>query len=112
IAQPNSGRIARSPGTVPRMRPMACSMSSSPRARASPPLWSTASGKASPVPRMSAIVRPLSQLDHRSGDLHAARAELDRRRPAFDRHLGIALHADLGLSLDGDVLAVDFEGLG
>src|SRR6185437_5289885 len=108
-AQPNSGRIGRSPGAVPRMSRIACSMSVTPWASASTPRWSACSGKESPDPIRSAIA-PSSQADHRAADRDPAGADLDRGRAAFDRHRLHALDRDVahvGLDADVALLALD-----
>src|SRR6185312_4646261 len=110
-AHPNSGRIGRSPGAVPRISPIACSMSSSARASAIPPRWSTPSGKESPEPRMSDTRHHLSEGDHRAADLHAGTRQLDLGGAAFQRERRRALEVELRLSLDADVLTLDLERL-
>src|SRR6185437_1034432 len=117
-AQPNSGRMGRSPGAVPRMRRMACSMSLTPWASASTPRWSACSGNESPDPIRSAIACS-SQADHRAADGDAARADLDRGAAALDRHRLRALDRDpahVGLDADVALLALDrvalLRGLG
>src|ERR1700744_4331962 len=108
-AQPNSGRMGRSPGAVPRMSRIACSMSVTPWARASTPRWSACSGKESPDPIRSAIASS-SQADHRAADGDAAGADLDRGAAALDRHGLRALDRDVahvGLDADVALLALD-----
>src|SRR4051812_6297616 len=118
-SQPNSGRIGRSPGAVPRMISSACSMSVSPVAMATAPRWSTDSGKARPDPSTSDIPpSKLSDVDRGAGDRDAACRELDLRRAALQRKAHLALDGHVGaLTLDrdgvGDVerqVAVDGHG--
>src|SRR5262249_21211981 len=137
MPQPNSGRIGRSPGAVPRMISIASPTSSSPVESANAPRWSTRSGKAMPVPRISVIRLPSSEHDRRSRDREGAggrhvdlrRAALDRdpgraldgqRRPclhadaraALDRHLALRLLGDLAGRLELEVLvALDLDVL-
>src|ERR1700759_1980498 len=111
IAHPNSGRIGRSPGAVPRITPSACSMSSRPPTSASAPRWSTGSGNAKPEPRMSEVATCSPERDHRSADLNACAGELDLRAAALQRHGRRALDVDLGLALDRHVLTVDLKRL-
>src|SRR5205823_693465 len=99
-AQPNSGRIGRSPGAVPRMIAIACSTSVSPVAIATAPRWSTERGNASPEPRTSDIASNLlPDRDGRAGDGHAAGRDLDLRWPALQRHAHHALDRHVGLRL-------------
>src|SRR4051794_25457630 len=122
--QPNSGRIGRSPGAVPRMSWIACSMSCSSRASAIPPRRSTASGKASPEPMISDTGKTLSEVDQSAGDIDRGLAlnvhgralerqdsgRLDTDRGALDRDRRARLHVDrLGLRLGG---AGDLVGVG
>ncbi len=60
--QPNSGRIGRSPGAVPRISWIAWSMSCSSRASAMPPRRSTWRGNARPEPMISVTCRPYPRL--------------------------------------------------
>src|ERR1700753_3825699 len=117
-AQPNSGRMGGSPGAVPRMSRIACSMSVTPWASASTPRWSACSGKESPDPIRSAIASS-SQADHRTADGDAAGAYLHRGAAAFDGHRLRALDRDVahvGLDADVALLALDrvvlLRGLG
>src|SRR5690349_20580098 len=96
--QPNSGRIGRSPGAVPRMSWMACSMSCSSWASAMPPRRSTWSGNASPDPMISVTSSTLTDVDDRALEVQRGRAlDVDRRAlerergGGLDRH-GRALH--------------------
>src|SRR5690349_7889246 len=112
ISQPNSGRIGRSPGAVPRITVSACSMSSRPPTSASAPRWLTVSGNAKPEPRMSDFATCSPKRDHRPADLHSRAGELDLRAAAFQCHCGRALDLDLRLALDRHVLPVDLKRLG
>src|ERR1700755_839003 len=112
-AQPNSGRIGRSPGAVPRIKRMACSMSLTPCARARTPRWSAWRGKESPDPIRSAIASS-SQADHRTADGDAARTDLDRGTAALHRHRLRALDRDVApgrLAAHVALLALDRVGL-
>src|SRR6478735_3726615 len=95
--QPNSGRMGRSPGAVPRMSWIACSMSCSSLASAICPRRSTCSGKARPDPMISVTLSTLTDADRRALDTHGARA-LDRDRGALERE------RRRGLDIDGDAL--------
>src|ERR1700729_1731607 len=117
-AQPNSGRMGRSPGAVPRINRIACSMSLTPWASASTPRWSACSGNESPDPIRSAIASS-SQADHRAADGDAAGADLHRGAAAFDGHRLRGLDRDVdpvGLDADVALLALDrvalLRGLG
>src|SRR5205085_1020990 len=57
------------------------------------------------------VSHALSQLDHRSADLHSRTRELDLSSAALERERRASLEADLRLSLDRDVLPLDLERL-
>src|SRR4051812_2861270 len=100
MPQPNSGRIGRSPGAVPRMIVIASDTSSSPLTRASPPRRSTRRGNATPLPMMSvaiALPRPQRDRGRREADLRAL--EVDAAG-ALDVHARVALQRQL--SVGGD----------
>src|SRR5689334_8266790 len=102
MPQPNSGRIGRSPGAVPRMIVIASDTSSSPLTRASPPRRSTRRGKATPLPMMSTarLARPQGDRRRREADLGAG--EVDPAG-ALDRDARRALEGDLPVGLDVDL---------
>src|SRR5262249_8998492 len=101
IPQPNSGRIGRSPGAVPRMTSIASCTSGSPVESASPPSRSTLSGNAIPVAMMSLIGRRSSEADLGSRDRdHAGGAEADLGRAALELEVRRALDRDRRAALD------------
>src|SRR5215207_8956509 len=108
--QPNSGRIGRSPGAVPRMSWIACSMSCSSLASAIWPRRSTCSGKARPDPMISVTLSTLTDADRRALDTHGARTlDVDRRALQRERGGGFDVHRD---ALDGHAgTGLDDEGL-
>src|SRR5512142_527200 len=96
MAQPNSGRIGRSPGAVERIRRMLCSISASSPTRRIPPVASVSTGKAQPRPmNVWLIVGPPSvERDRGAVDVHA--------RTAVDLHAARALELELAVGLDRD----------
>jgi hypothetical protein len=56
MAQPNSGRIGRSPGAVEMISRMLCSSSVSRETRRIPPVASTLTGKPQPEPMNSLLI--------------------------------------------------------
>src|SRR5690242_6954571 len=107
-AHPNAGRIGRSPGAVPRISAIACSMSSTPPVSASAPRWSARSGKARPDPISSLMSAPpgSSEVDHRAADRDPAAAQLDLARAALEGQCGARLDRDLGLAAQVDLLGL------
>src|SRR6266540_3194462 len=106
MAQPNSGRIGRSPGAVPRISRIASSISRTRSTMAMLPVASVRTGKAQPRPmNSSAIALPSDQHGRRraaelarcAGVDGAGRAGLGGGA-ALDQHAGRALDhpADLG----------------
>src|SRR3954451_24139 len=109
MRQPNSGRIARSPGDVPRISRMASSISCSRDTRAMPPVASTRSGKAQPRPMNCSLTSSPARLV----DLHGLALDghrpgrLERHRPArLDLHVALRVDRDLPRGLDLQLLVL------
>src|SRR6266576_1102352 len=96
IAQPNSGRIGRSPYAVPRMRRIASAISRSLDTRAMPPVGPVRTGKAPPAPTKSSLTARVPSVD------------LDQR--ALDGDHGPALELGSGVAVDADVGTLDRDG--
>src|SRR6478672_7623174 len=112
MRQPNSGRIGRSPGAVPRTSRIASSISRSRMTSAIPPVASVRSGKAQPRPMNSSLTSdPLVDGDRRALDGHLARG-LELHRPAgldLDVLLDVDRQLPLALDLDDLVLLVEHD---
>src|SRR5262245_54509111 len=97
MAQPNAGRIGRSPGAVARISRMLSATSRSPPTIPIEPVGSVRSGNAQPVPMNSSsgTVPPSVQLDEAGA------------------HGQLAARGDLGLpgAVDGDLLPFEFDRL-
>src|SRR3954447_4101426 len=96
IRQPNSGRIGRSPGVVPRISRIASSLSCSRETSAIPPVESTRSGNAQPRPMNCSLTSSPARLV----DLHGL--ALDGHGPRrLERHRTTRLDAHVALRIDG-----------
>src|SRR5690348_9469273 len=112
IRQPNSGRMGRSPGEVPRIRRIASSISRSRDTRAMPPVASTRSGKAQPRPMNCS----LTSSPARSVDLHRGALEREVARgldlqgaTGLEGHVAVGVHRDLARARDLQLLVLVVE---